>query len=182
MISPSFNQEKATQAVAYLLNKTANKREYHLLVVKMLYIAERRALQRWGRLITWDRFVSMDHGPVPNQTYALISGGCPNSAYWDQFISDKADHMIELLETPDMRKLSRAEQELLDEVYGEFGSCNRFAVSEQTHTFAEWVDPCGSSLPIELEDILRAGDASEDLIGLIRTELDGLAAAEAIFA
>jgi uncharacterized phage-associated protein len=43
-----------------------------LKLIKLMYLADRRALLEQGRSITFDRYVSMDHGAVLSQTYNLI--------------------------------------------------------------------------------------------------------------
>jgi len=45
----------------------------YLKLIKLLYIIDREALLRWGRPLTGDRYVSMDHGPVLSQTLNLIT-------------------------------------------------------------------------------------------------------------
>ncbi len=64
----------------------------YMKLLKLLYLAARGALLAHGRPITYDRYVSMDHGPVLSQTYNLIvaeqSQGQPPS-YWRQFISQR---------------------------------------------------------------------------------------------
>ena len=154
MNQPNYNKRKALESAAYLLNKAPSQQEYHILIVKMIYIAERRALQRWGRLITWDHFVSMDQGPVPSQTLSLISGSMQDSVEWDKYISAQEENKISLLKMPEIEELSHAELKLLDEVYEEFGSMIRWDVVDLTHKFSEWTDPKGSAIPIELEDPL----------------------------
>lgn len=180
MKRPEFNQRKATEATAYLLSKTSDNREYLLLILKLLYIAERRALQQWGRLITWDHFVSMDHGPVLSQTYNLISGSEKRSEIWDRFISDKSDHKISLREMPEIEELSRAELKLLDSVYCEFGAMDRWDLVELTHSFPEWKNPFGSAFPIHLDEILRAENTSPERINQISEELAFLAETQSI--
>ncbi len=177
---PSYNQRKAAEVTAYLLSKAPNQREYLILIVKLIYIAERRALHRWGRLITWDRFVSMDNGPVPSQTLNLISGTEQQSEIWDEYISDRSAHRIGLREMPEIEELSQAEIDLLDEVYDEFGALNRWEVVDETHKFPEWTDPQGSALPIELSDILRAGDVPSEQIERIEEEIEALGQARSV--
>jgi len=180
MKRPPYNQLKATEAVAHLLNSAPGKCEYLILIIKMLYIAERRAFQRWGRLITWDRFVSMDHGPVPSQTYNLISGSTQNSEIWDKYISDSSFHKIYLKEMPICNELSRAEIKLLAEVYNEYGAKDRWAVVHETHLFSEWKDPHGSAIELTLEDILEANHTPPQRVNQIRDELEDLANAHSV--
>ncbi len=120
----------------------------------------------------------MDHGPVPSQTYNLISGALSDSQIWDEFISDRSNHQIALRKEPEIDELSRAELNLLDEVLKEFGTMDRWALSEETHKFPEWKNPHGSALPISLEDILSADKGSAEEIDQILEELEALAVAE----
>ena len=177
-----FNQRKATEAAAYLLNKSPGKQEYLLLIIKLLYIAERRSLQKRGSVITWDHFVSMDHGPVMSHTYNLISGSERDSGIWDTHISTRQNHQISLIKMPEIQELSKAELKILEEVYNEFGSKDRWEVVDLTHSFSEWKDPDGSALPIEFEDILKASDTPADTIEAIKVELEASAHARAMFA
>jgi len=167
---PDFDKIKATEATVYLLNKGENSELYLIHALKMLYIAERRALQRWGRSITWDRFVSMDNGPVLSRTYNLMSGSDRSAEIWDRHISDRSNHKISIAEPLDPQKLSLAELKLLDEVFHEFGHVPRFDVCDHTHKFPEWKDPDGSSLPIEISEILKAADWTDEEIQELENE------------
>jgi uncharacterized phage-associated protein len=66
-----FNEAKATQAAARLLKLRGGSMSY-IKLMKLLYLADREALIRWGRPITTDRYVSMDNGPVLSRIYNLI--------------------------------------------------------------------------------------------------------------
>ena len=69
-----FNEAKAAQAAARLLKKRGGKMAY-MKLIKLLYLVDREALRRWGRPVTTDRYVSMDHGPVLSSTLDLINHG-----------------------------------------------------------------------------------------------------------
>lgn len=58
-----FNDRKATQAAALLLQLRGGKMSY-MKLIKLLYLADREALLQWGRPITTDRYVSMNRDPV----------------------------------------------------------------------------------------------------------------------
>jgi len=45
----------------------------YIKLIKLLYLADREALLRWGRPITTDCHVSMPKGPVVSQIYHLIT-------------------------------------------------------------------------------------------------------------
>ncbi len=63
-----FHPEKAVEAAAAFL-KLHGKPMKYLGLLKMLYIADRIALERMEQAITGDHYVSMDYGPVLSGVY-----------------------------------------------------------------------------------------------------------------
>jgi hypothetical protein len=59
-------------------------------------------------------------------------------------------------------QLSPAEEQLLDAVWQEFGTMNQWELRDYSHSLPEWRDPKGSSLPIQISDILLGEGFSED--------------------
>ena len=95
-MKPSFKEDKATQAAAFFLKKR-NAPMSHLKLIKLLYLAEREALIRLGRPITFDFYVSMDHGPVLSETLNLLHGESEGDGSWVGTISAPSNHEINLL-------------------------------------------------------------------------------------
>lgn len=77
--------------------------------------------------------------------------------------------------------LSPAEEQLIDEMFQRYGHLNRWKLVELTHELPEWVDPQGSSLPLDPADILRNAGYSEEQIREIESELEESALADALF-
>src|SRR2546426_8827697 len=69
-----FNERKATQAAGLLLQLRGGTMSY-MKLIKLLYLADREALLRWGRPISTDRYVSMDRGPVLSRILDLATDG-----------------------------------------------------------------------------------------------------------
>lgn len=160
-----YRQERATQAAARLLKARGGRMSY-MKLLKLLYLADRKALLEHGRPITYDRFVSMDHGPVLSQTYNLmVAEESPDQpSYWRTFISEPEHYEVSLRREPPDGELSRAQEEVLDSVFAEFGALGRWELVELTHRLPEWVDPHGSSIPLSIDDVLRAaGMDAEDV-------------------
>jgi len=67
-----FNERKATEAAARLLKLRGGTMSY-MKLIKLLYLADREALLRWGRPISTDRYVSMDRGPVLSHVLNLVT-------------------------------------------------------------------------------------------------------------
>lgn len=157
-----FRQERATQAAARLLKLRGGRMSY-MKLLKLLYLADRKALLEHGRPITFDRYVSMDRGPVLSQTYNLIveEDDPGNPTYWRQFISPPVGWEVELRKDAPTTELSRAQERVLDETFVQFGKMSRWELVRVTHMLPEWTDPRGSAVPIDIDEILRAGGMSE---------------------
>jgi uncharacterized phage-associated protein len=162
MMPLQFRHERATQAAARLLKLRGGRMSY-MKLLKLLYLADRQALLKHGRPITFDRYVSMDRGPVLSQTYNLIveEDDPDNPTYWREFISPVDNWEVELRKEAPVTELSRAQEEVLEEVFARFGSMDGSELERLSHTLAEWNDPHGSSSPIDIDEILRAGGMSE---------------------
>jgi uncharacterized phage-associated protein len=170
----SFRERPATQAAARLLHKSGGALPY-MKLLKLLYLADRKALLELGRPITFDRYVSMKHGPVLSQTYDLmVAEEAPDEhSYWREHISEPRGYSVRLRGEPPRDALSPAQEKLLDEVFAEFGGMDRWALVDFTHSLPEWQDPHGSSLPIALRDVLRAGGVDDDQAEAIERDLLG---------
>ena len=114
LIMMRFNEVKATQAAARLLRNRGGRMKY-LKLIKLLYLADREALSRWGRPITTDNYVSMDNGPVLSQILKRIDDGAApgEPTFWTSHIIPCGDWDVLLTGDPSDGQLSEAEEELL---------------------------------------------------------------------
>ncbi|MEI7733311.1 MAG: Panacea domain-containing protein [Verrucomicrobiota bacterium] len=174
-----FNERKATQAAARLLKLRGSSMSY-LKLIKLLYLADREALLRWGRSITTDQYVSMRHGPVLSHVLNLVteedSPGDPS--IWAQHVSEPEHYSVRLQSDPGEDELSTAEMQLLDEIFKKYGAKTRWNLVDITHQLPEWKDPQGSAIPISYRDILKAGGKKESEITAIEDELEEVALME----
>lgn len=179
-----FNEKKATQAAARFL-RLANGRMNYMKLIKLLYIADREALLRWGRPITTDAYFSMQHGPVLSQVHDLITEG-PNplvgETFWSQHVSEPEHYSVSLKADPSDDQLSEAEEELIDEAFAKFGHLNEWKLVDVVHNFPEWQNPEGGRIRIDYADILKAGNRTPEEIRAIEGELAALSEVEALCA
>ncbi len=170
-----FDETKATQAAAFFLRLRGGQMHY-IKLIKLLYLADREALLRWGVPITTDRYVSMDNGPVTSRILNLITEDRPKP-FWAQYISAPlGDYEVRLLKEAPTDRLSRAEEKLMKEIFEQFGRRNRWDLIENVmHKLPEWQDPSGSSIPIQIRDILKAAGESEQEIRAVIKELQSIA-------
>ncbi|MCY4385365.1 MAG: Panacea domain-containing protein [Nitrospinae bacterium] len=155
-----FNDRKVAQMAAYFV-QCEDGRIALLKLMKLLYLAERESLKRYGMPMTGDRMVSMDYGPVLSNTLNLANGAAIASVEggWDSWISPKQGYDILLARKvcdEDFDELSKADRDILEYVWAKFGDLDEWKISDFTHTLPEWKDPQGTSLPIAYKDVFLA--------------------------
>lgn len=157
-----FNEQKVAQMAAFFLNQTSEKRMSHLKLMKLLYLAERESIRESGFPMSEDKYVSMPHGPVLSMTLDLMNGNVESQSNgWEFWVSDKEDHEISLRKLfnslEDLDELSRSELELLQRIWDQFGSMNKWQIRDWTHDYCtEWKNPHGSSQPIDFQKMACA--------------------------
>lgn len=170
-----FKERKAAQMAAFFLAREEGCTMYILKLMKLLYLAERESLSRYGTPMCGDHAVSMDHGPVLSTTLNFMNGcvRASNEDGWESWVSDREEHKVALKReaTPDaLDALSAADKEILQYIWDEFGSLDRWELVAYTHNHCpEWKNPNSSSIPISYERIFLA-------IGHCKSEAGELAA------
>jgi len=179
-VIPRYREDKTAQVAARLLQHAGGAMSY-MKLIKLLYVMDRTALSRWGHPVTYDRYVSMPHGPVLSFTLDRINEGDePNClGYWSKFISPPSAYEVSLIADPQDDDLSEAETALVDEIYSEYGRLNQWQLRDYCHEhFSEWKNPEGSSFAIDYRDILEAAGKTEAETKEIIGELESFAVAE----
>jgi uncharacterized phage-associated protein len=160
-----FDERKAVDAAGYLLHRAGGEM-YYIHLLKLLYLADREALVSFQRPITFDRFVFMKNGPVLSNVYRIINEDYERSPIWSSHITDSEGYRIGLKQPIDVDDVSLSDAELavLDRVFDQYGSWDRFELCEFTHTLPEWIDPQGSMIPFSYRHLLeRSGAGADDL-------------------
>src|ERR1043165_887262 len=134
-----FNQRKTAHAASIFLRLRGGKMSYFKLI-KLLYLLDRAALERWERPVTGDRYVSMKLGPVLSNVRDLIVWEQPRNEtdLWHQLIGNAGNFEVELKQAAEPDSLSQRELDLIDEIFQKFGRMDRWKLAEHTHTLPEW--------------------------------------------
>lgn len=179
-----FNEEKTTQAAALFLKLSGGRMNY-MVLIKLLYLLDRRALLKWGRPVTGDDYYSMKLGPVLSEVLSLISEA-PNPdkpGYWVAHISPPQSYEVELLEDPGDAQLSEAEESVIEAVFKKYGHFNPFRLADFLHKLLpEWEELKSGRSPITYADILKAGNKSPAEIAAVERDLSSLAEVQQMFA
>lgn len=133
-------------------------------LVKMLYLAERRSLERFHHPMFGDSYVSMEHGPVVSHAYNLLKddpAAVPREKpsaveLWGlHFVRD--GYRIRLQHRVPPSALSRADLQVIQEVHEEWSGTGTWDMVKKLHsTLEEWQDPGKSSTPISVENLCAA--------------------------
>jgi len=169
-----FTGKKIAQMAAFFADRQGGAIDT-LKLVKLLYLSDREAVDLHSAPISFDRMVSMPHGPVLSTALNLVHGDVNGATAddWSDWISDCRNHQVELrkpAERHELDELSNQDLAVLDRVWSRFGHMSKWEIRDWTHEhLPEWRDPKGSSFPIGDRDLLQA---------LGRTEADSERIAE----
>ncbi len=131
-----FEPEKALSATAYLAQRTG---ETMYTILKMVYIADRIHLERYGRPITGDKFIAMPEGACPSKIYdsmkvlrgEINNNYLPNS---EQYLEvDPTTYDVIVKDMPSIDYLSASEIECLDETISILKRCGRWNIRDLAH-------------------------------------------------
>lgn len=171
-VSLPFQGRKATEAAGILL-ELAGGGMGRLRLIKLLYIAEREALRRWGRPICGGHYVSMTHGPVLSEVLDLVSQSAWHGsvATWNEHIAPGEHPNVVLIKRIEPAALSEAEVELLNEIHLQFRAMTDGDIWRYVHdprNIPEYEDPNGTSTPINMPTMLTAlGLSAAQIVDLI---------------
>jgi len=169
-----FRFDRSLQAAAYLL-KLAGGEEYYLHILRMLYIADREYLLKYGQMITGDRVIATKNGLILSNTYDLIRGHSENSDKWACHIQTLPKrYKIRLIDDPGDGDLCRASEAVLDDVYAQYGKMHRSHLRDLIYLFPEWKKHFkkNTSQSIPWEDIFRLHNESMIKTARHNIELD----------
>lgn len=134
--------KKATQALNFLARKKDGKIN-KMKAIKLIFLADRLHLRKYGRPIIGDMYFAMKLGPVGSLTknvaeLSSISGEA--LAYAKKYIKpvdDKKQTFVSL-KLEDASVFSKTDLECLNAVYETFSDKDQFELAEITHTYPEW--------------------------------------------
>ncbi len=168
--------EKAIQALGVVL-RSEGKRASRLRLLKLLYIADREAIESTGYPILGSRLVAMKHGPLHSELLDLINGTHPGEPLWSKYFRNSGRDIL-LDAEPDTGKLSGFEMSLLVKVTELRLEKQDYDIADETHGFDEWVKtyPGGdTSAPIPIELLIHAVGRDADRESILQDMTDSTA-------
>lgn len=146
-----------------------------LRLLSLLYIADRKALEKINQPLTGDIYISNKYGPTPGRIFGFVRGKKSIGVHlWNKYISTRFDSQIieacpiRLIKYPGHDELSEREEEIIKEVYYQFKDMNANQVAKETRSFKEYKTPLDKSLPINNVDILKYIGKNDEEIEYIK--------------
>jgi hypothetical protein len=154
-----FKEERTTHIAACLLQKAGGAMN-HLMLMRLMYLADKIALVLARKTMTGDTAIYLGDMPALAATYDLMTNG-KGSKFWGKWISPISNDELALItqiEPSQIDMLSRFDFRVLDEVWAE---------RDAPHEFPELESINGCNRQIPVASILLA--AGEDSASIKRT-------------
>ena len=141
-VLPVKTYKKATQALNFFAVKK-DGRINKMKAIKLIFLADKLHLRKYGRPIVGDSYLAMKFGPVGSQSknVAELSDRLPKeiSIYARKYIKPTLDKKTFIsVDAVDLDLFSKTDIECLNSVYEEFSDKDQFELAEITHKYPEW--------------------------------------------
>lgn len=156
---------KLKAILLYFGNYTDTKFLGKVKLMKLFYFIDFMHVKKYGSPITFDRYIHLEHGPIPSAIKNLIDTAAEdidNSMLADTIRFEKKPHfdMIKMLPNrnfteTDRKLFSETELEILEEVCRKYGAKNTKYIEDASHNESPWSD---TSLLEEIPYALAASD------------------------
>lgn len=137
-----FDFDKVLNALAFFSRRGVVGLD-QMKISKLVFLADRIHLLRYGRTITGDTYVCMKHGPVPSTTRDVVNARLANDPdaeqlheYFDVNTARKYPELIAKRDA-DLEVFSDTDIEVLSEVAEQYGSMAAWDLREFLHTLPE---------------------------------------------
>lgn len=175
-----YDIEKLKAVTLYILKKCGATDYIHIF--KILYFAEKEHYSKYGKHLTKDTFIAMEHGPVPSFLYNALKlvtkqeSDSADSPLWviaNAVKPGSADlyYYFFAAEEPDMDELSKAEIVSLDNAIADNKDLPFRELSEKSHDEA-WREAWEASQnsTINSYKIAKAGGASDEFVAYLKEQ------------
>jgi uncharacterized phage-associated protein len=159
----SFDYRKATQILNYFARQEGGQIN-KMKALKLIYFADRYHIRKYGRLITNDNYLAMQHGPVPSTSKDIAESNDylddDAKSYSLQFIEPLDNLVLKSLRESDNSVLSDSDLEAIQFAWDNFGHYDQFELRDLTHNYPEWLTrqealADASCLPMDLFEFLQ---------------------------
>jgi len=145
-----------------------------LKALKLIWLADRLHLRKYGRTITGDVYWALPHGPVPSnaKNFAEDSQFAEDveKEYGYQYIRKIDTFNYESIKPVDSKVFSKSDITVLQEIYNAFGNLGQYTLRDLSHEYPEWLRfesalkmKRSSRYLIEMSDFFKNCDSNPEI-------------------
>lgn len=163
------------EALHYTLEKTGTAGKIKL--IKLMYLADKYHLLKYGRTVTNDDYYAMDFGPVGTTVKDILAFDkdmlSKDFKYAAKLLAKVGEHEFSArhLKNAEYEHLSETDIEVLDFVLAKFGKMTGKQLTTYTHQYPEWAQHAHL---FEAKTIRRARIETEELLSVIDDNCFGI--------
>ena len=163
IIQFTSNPQKCTQALNFFARKQGG-RINKMKTFKLVFLADRYHMRKYGRFITNDNYFAMEYGPVPSNTKEIAESNDfldeEIKEYSSQYINPVNNLELDSTNEVDLEIFSESDIESLNFAWEKFGHLDQFELADLSHSYPEWskyksVIVRGSCYPMNPLDFLK---------------------------
>lgn len=163
-----FNELKTTAIAMYFLKSHDGVMSY-LKLIKLLYLSDRRCIERYNYRMTFDTYYNMKNGVVLSNVLSRIYEETkdPNDdiSFWhNNIIRENYDVKLRSTDLELISIIPNEEMQILVVLIDEFKSFTKWEMVDYIHLLPEWEDPKHKgvvSLHLSLDTILNCLEKTE---------------------
>ncbi len=160
------NKDKILEGLVWIASKKPGLTRYYF--VKIMYLAEKLHLKKYGRPIYGDPLYALEFGPVPTITYDLVK---EDFSFRTEDMADAFYSALSVSDTPNGHKAFTAKRppdldwfsvsdiECMEKAFNAFSDRSFAEIMDNTHREPEW-RAAGENGKIDYEKILDDGTES----------------------
>lgn len=138
-----FDFQKSVQCLVYIAQQLGTDVVNKMKTLKLIWLADRMHLLKYGRPITCASYLAMKNGPVASEIRDILE---LNSAFSDQrrsyinefILTVPKSYNYSVTGSIDLDEFSDSDLECLDVILAHFGKLDEFQLSDLSHEYPEW--------------------------------------------
>lgn len=160
-----FDRAKAIEAIIYLSTRISDSDIYG--ICKLLYLADKTSLEKYGRFIFGETYCALENGATPSNAYDLLKEASHNSI---DGLELKGNMVIATRES-NLEYLSQSDIECLNQIINIWGNVPNWVRKQAAHDDAwkqAWEHRGNKgSVKMPIESIAELLDDSGDIINYL---------------
>lgn len=163
-----INGQKGLEVLAWLANRHPGITRYY--VAKVIFYADKKHLERFGRPVIGDTYYKMEEGPVPSWVYDVLKMN--KRKFGPNFLQSIASAIdvgggqsLELrpVREPNLKLISKTDLKCLEEAYRECINVPFDELKSKTHEEPAWIE-AEPDKPMDYELIISSDHPHKELI------------------